>query len=119
MLAFSLRAASLSGAGALLIMPGSPETLALWGLLATSVAGLIKGELDKRSERQNREQQHRFEMDERAATARALAENTALTRANGAKADAAYDVGAQSLAAANSVNEKIESAVAAIAKARE
>lgn len=112
MLAFSLRAASLSGAGALLIMPGSPETLALWGLLATSVAGLIKGELDKRSERQNREQQHRFEMEERSATARALAENTALTRANGAQAALAYET-------ANSVNAKIESAVAAIAKARE
>jgi polygalacturonase len=107
MIALAFRAAALTGAGALLILPDTPEHLALWGVLASSVAGLIKQVIDKRAERQERLDVHRFAMEDREFTRRAradirsdIAHNTAITTDARDKADAAYEV-------ANHVNEKI------------
>jgi hypothetical protein len=107
MIALAFRAAALTGAGALLILPDTPEHLALWGVLASSVAGLIKQVIDKRAERQERLDAHKFAMEDREFTRRAradirsdIAANTAITTDARDKADAAYEI-------ANHVNEKI------------
>lgn len=120
MISLALRGASLLGVGALLVMPGSPESLAMYGVLVTSICGLAKQIIDKRAERQERLDQHKFAMDDRDAAARArdtllkgLEENTALTREASEKASAAYSE-------ANHVNAKIATiAAAAIATAKQ
>jgi len=126
-IALALRSAALTGVGALLIIPGTPESIAMWGVLITSVAGLLRQVIVERSARLERLDAHKFAMDDRASAdaARAalqngLAENTAITRqvsqqaaANGRKAEAAYAVSAEGLRTANNVNEKIASIAAA------
>lgn len=111
-----LRAASLTGIGALLIMPDAPASLAIWGVLITSLASLAKQILDKRAEAQRAERDHRFALEDRLAAKsarrrlrRSIAENTALTREVGAQAAQAYET-------ANHVNEKIASIAAAALK---
>jgi hypothetical protein len=85
--------------------------LALWGVVISTAAGLIKGVLDKRAERAERLLEHRIQMEDReasraltrqesAAIQSSIARNTELTVATGIKADKAYDV-------ANHVNDKI------------
>lgn len=119
MVSASLRAISLGGATALLIAEG-PEYITLAGVLVTSVAGLVAQVLKYWSDAKREEQRHRFEMEDRAATAAvrrsidtrlaanldAVNENTALTREVADKAEKAYEAG-------NHINEKIAAITAA------
>lgn len=108
MLACALHISALGGVVALLVIPDSGG-LALWSVVVTSIAGLIAQQMKAREDRQRDERRFRHDAAERMAAANArnelllgLAENTALTRDAGAKADAAYEV-------SNHVNEKIAS----------
>jgi hypothetical protein len=100
-------------------MPDSPEHLAMYGVLVTSICGLIKQVIDKRAERQERLDARRFSLEDRDLTRRArdsirgdIAANTAITTDARDKADAAYEV-------ANHVNSKIATiAAAALAQDR-
>jgi hypothetical protein len=119
-IALALRGVALTGVGALLMLPDTPEHLALWGVLVSSVVGLIRQVIDKRSERQERLDQRQERLDQRqfakedrdlTRDARAdilsgIAHNTAITTDARDKADAAYGV-------ANHVNEKIASIASA------
>jgi hypothetical protein len=113
MIALAFRAASLAGVGALLIIPNTPDGIAMWGVLIASLAGLAKQIIDKRGERQERLDARRFALEDRELTRRArdtirgdIAANTAITTDARDKADAAYEV-------ANHVNSKIATIAAA------
>ncbi len=121
-----LRAATATGWAALLIVPDAAAWVPLWGLFLTGLLTLCTRILDKREAREIRAElraERAAAAASRGAIADAVAENTAFTLANtritletSAKADAAYDVGAKALDAANNTNAKIESAVSAIAE---
>lgn len=88
----ALRAAQISGWSALLVLPDSGQSIAIWGLLITSVATLLKQFLDKRDARLDRDQQHKFEQDASDARLKlqnSMNENTLLTRAASAQLDRA------------------------------
>jgi hypothetical protein len=113
----ALHFSALCGVGALLVMPDSGAAIAVWGVLITSVAGLIAQALRASEDRKRAAQAHKFAMEERneanasrAQLQGALAENTAITLQVGAKADQAYDT-------ANHVNEKIATLAAAAVSA--
>jgi hypothetical protein len=96
--------AALSGA-AFLVADDSP--LALWGVLATSICGVVIQILRGWQESRADARRHQFAKEDREFTLQArneirkdIAENTQLTVDAGEKADAAYTV-------ANHVNEKI------------
>lgn len=102
-----IRGASLCGVGVLMLMQDSGPALAIWGVLITSVAGLIKQYLDARTAAERDEREHRFANEDRlraqearAAIQQSIAENTQLTAAAATKAEQAFD-------AANHVNDKI------------
>lgn len=92
MIATALHGAAL-GAGLTVIATGvdpAQHDTAVWALVITSATGILTQFLRARAERQREEQRHRFEMDDRrmASVQRevvtsSLAENAALTRANG------------------------------------
>lgn len=124
----ALNLGKLAGVSALLVVPEAHgANVAIWGLFITSACQLIKQFMDSRNaaarakEAADRaEQEHRFALEDRNAATnsrerlqrsaetlqRSVAENTALTRESGQKADAALD-------AANHVNEKIATAIRA------
>jgi hypothetical protein len=112
MIASALRIAAWGGVGALLVVD-SAGNLALWGIVVTSVAGLVAQILKARAEAQREERQHQFLQEDREqaeATRRALLhgleENAGLTRGVSDKADLAFET-------ANHVNEKIASLASA------
>lgn len=92
-----------------------PATIALWGVVVTSIAGIVLQMLRTNAEAKRDERRHRFETEDRRAAERArqdifraLKENAVLTEKGSAKADAAYE-------AANDVTAKIVTlAVAAL-----
>jgi hypothetical protein len=88
------------GAALLLTVPDTGSSLALYGVLISTVAGVVKQYLDRRNDQRDAEQKHRFEMEDRASLARAVAENTALTKTG-------IEAAATALDAANHTNEKI------------
>src|SRR4051812_15031184 len=71
--------ATLAGASLLLIYPADPR-VALYGMLITTVAGLVKSWMDRKTDLAKAEQKHEFEMEEKREIARLLAENTAITK---------------------------------------
>lgn len=89
-----------------MLVDGS-SNLAIWGVLITSVAGLVAQFLKSREDAAREERRHKFEMDDRkaategrAAVVQGMAETKALTAELGVKADAAFNT-------ANHVNDKI------------
>jgi len=100
MIATALHGAAL-GAGLTVIATGvdpAQHDTAVWALVITSATGILTQFLRARAERQREEQRHRFEMDDRKlATAQrvvvtaGLADNAALTRANGVQLSAQSD----------------------------
>lgn len=100
-----LRLAAHFGVGAMLI-DGSTE-IALWGVVITSIAGIVAQYLKNKDDAAREERRHKFDLEDReaasngrAAVFQGLEQNAALTREAGAKADMAY-------VAANDVNAKI------------
>lgn len=110
MTATLLRVASISGAGALLFLPG-PEYITFGGVLVTAAASLIAQVLKNRDDSAREERRHQYEVEEREATARvrasiderlernliAVEENTAITLGVAAKADEAAALARQAL----------------------
>jgi hypothetical protein len=92
MIASALHGAALGGALTILatgIDPAQHDT-AIWGLVITSATGILTQFLRARAEGQREERRHRFELqdrklaaDQRSLTNTGLADNAALTRANG------------------------------------
>lgn len=92
MIASALHGAAL-GAGLTVIATGvdpAQHDTAIWALVITSATGILTQFLRARQERLREEQRHRFEMDDRrlandqkALVTTGLADNAALTRANG------------------------------------
>ncbi len=101
-------------------MFADPSQLALWGLVAVNVAGIIKQLIDKRADTNRLILEHEFRkqdaedtarvrrsIDDRLAdTTRGIAANRAQLKAVGEKADDAYN-------AANHINEKLANAATA------
>lgn len=114
-----LKATALAFTAALLVI--DPTTLGLWTVVVTSVAGLAAQFLKMRDDAAKEERRHKWEkeaLEAARASAVAIAENTALTRATAVQLEDArasvvenvVSVGAradQSYETANNVNEKI------------
>ncbi len=122
MLDTTLGLAQITGWSAILVLPDT-GSVAVWGLLITAVATLIKQFLDKRDARLDRDQQHKFENEasaDRTKLQHLINENTVLTLATkhatdlvtkqveevGVRADKAYEAG-------NNVGQKFAQLAAA------
>lgn len=120
------RFASTAGLAVLLVNTPSPvpvsdpASIALWGIVVTSAAGIILQILRSSADARRDERRHRFEIDnrrestrERAEIIKALEVNAGLVKSGNEKAEAAF-------VAANDVNGKFEKlAAAALAAARQ
>ncbi len=99
-LASALKTASWGTTAVLLLSP-DPERLAIWGVFATSAAGVLTNWINRRADRKQREQQHQWDREDREAKAmevkaelaRAQAVTSQQIESVGRRADAAYDVG--------------------------
>jgi hypothetical protein len=94
----ALRATSLAGVAALILSDSG--TLALWGVLLTSLTSLIAQWMRARHEDRRDAQRHAWDEEDREAARvyraeirSGIAENTALTRVGVDKAEAAYIAG--------------------------
>lgn len=90
-----------------------PAIIALWGVVITSIAGVVLQILRSRADANRDERRHRFEMEDRAESRkaqqeiyRALEENARLVETGTVRAEAAYR-------AANDINAKIAKLAAA------